>query len=59
MLEFAASGCKVLHLRCVEYARRFGIPIHVRSSFVPDPGTLILPGLDRHPFRKPVGNNPW
>ncbi|HSL37631.1 MAG TPA: aspartate kinase, partial [Arthrobacter sp.] len=26
MLEFAASGCKVLHLRCVEYARRFGIP---------------------------------
>ena len=50
MLEFAASGCKVLHLRCVEYARRFGIPIHVRSSFVPAPGTLILPGLDRHPI---------
>ena len=54
MLEFAASGCKVLHLRCVEYARRFGIPIHVRSSFVPAPGTLILPGLDRRPFRRPV-----
>jgi len=54
MLEFAASGCKVLHLRCVEYARRFGIPIHVRSSFVQETGTLILPGLDRHPFRKPV-----
>lgn len=58
MLEFAASGCKVLHLRCVEYARRFGIPIHVRSSFVPDVGTLILPGLDRHPFRKPVREQP-
>jgi len=58
MLEFAASGCKVLHLRCVEYARRFGIPIHVRSSFVPAPGTLILPGLDRHPFRKPVREQP-
>ena len=58
MLEFAASGCKVLHLRCVEYARRFGIPIHVRSSFVSAPGTLILPGLDRHPFRKPVREQP-
>jgi aspartate kinase len=58
MLEFAASGCKVLHLRCVEYARRFGIPIHVRSSFVPELGTLILPGLDRHPFREPVREQP-
>jgi aspartate kinase len=58
MLEFAASGCKVLHLRCVEYARRFGIPIHVRSSFVQETGTLILPGLDRHPCRKPVREQP-
>src|SRR3712207_5843891 len=33
MLEMAASGAKVLHLRCVEYARRHRIPIHVRSSF--------------------------
>lgn len=47
MLELAASGSKVLHLRCVEYARRFSVPIHVRSSFVPDAGTLILPGLAR------------
>jgi aspartate kinase len=54
MLEFAASGSKVLHLRCVEYARRFGLPIHVRSSFVPEAGTLILPGLDRHPLRQPA-----
>lgn len=58
MLEFAASGSKVLHLRCVEYARRFGIPIHVRSSFVPDPGTLILPGLDRHPVHQPAREQP-
>ncbi|SDP54947.1 aspartate kinase [Arthrobacter sp. ok909] len=58
MLEFAASGCKVLHLRCVEYARRFGIPIHVRSSFVPDPGTLILPGLDRGARHQPAGEQP-
>lgn len=54
MLEFAASGCKVLHLRCVEYARRFGIPIHVRSSFVPEPGTMILPGLDGRSRRQPA-----
>ena len=33
MLELAASGAKILHLRCVEYGRRYGIPIHVRSSF--------------------------
>ncbi len=58
MLEFAASGCKVLHLRCVEYARRFGIPIHVRSSFVPEAGTLILPGLDRHPLLQPAREQP-
>jgi aspartate kinase len=58
MLEFAASGCKVLHLRCVEYARRFGIPIHVRSSFGPEPGTLILPGIDRHPRREPAREQP-
>ena len=35
MLELAASGAKVLHLRCVEYARRYDLPIHVRSSFSP------------------------
>ena len=29
----AASGAKILHLRCVEYARRYDMPIHVRSSF--------------------------
>ena len=34
MLELAASGAKVLHLRCVEYARRYNLPIHVRSSFL-------------------------
>jgi len=33
MLEMAACGAKVLMVRCVEYARRYGIPIHVRSSF--------------------------
>ncbi len=42
MLELAAVGAKVLHLRCVEYARRFDLPIHVRSSFSQHTGTLVL-----------------
>lgn len=42
MLELAAVGAKVLHLRCVEYARRFNLPIHVRSSFSDRTGTLVL-----------------
>ena len=42
MLEMAASGAKILHLRCVEYARRFDMPIHVRSSFSYREGTLIV-----------------
>ncbi|MFF2318472.1 aspartate kinase [Arthrobacter sp. NPDC058097] len=54
MLEFAACGSKVMHLRSVEYARRFGLPIHVRSSFSDEMGTLILPGLDRSPFQRPA-----
>ena len=41
MLELAASGSKVLHLRSVEYARRFNIPIHVRSSFSAKEGTIV------------------
>jgi aspartate kinase len=43
MLEMAASGSKILHLRCVEYARRYDIPVHVRSSFSQKEGTWILP----------------
>jgi len=41
MLEMAASGAKILQLRCVEYARRYGVPIHVRSSFSNRPGTWV------------------
>jgi aspartate kinase len=41
MLDLAANGSKILHLRCVEYARRYGIPIHVRSSWSRRPGTWI------------------
>jgi aspartate kinase len=41
MLEMAACGAKVLMLRCVEYARRYSIPIHVRSSFSNQEGTWV------------------
>jgi aspartate kinase len=41
MLEMAACGAKILHLRCVEYARRYDMPIHVRSSFSKLTGTWI------------------
>ena len=51
MLELAASGAKVLHLRCVEYARRFNLPIHVRSSFSDRSGTLVTSGTN------PEGDN--
>ncbi len=43
MLELAASGAKILHLRCVEYARRYDMPVHVRSSFSQNEGTWIVP----------------
>ncbi len=43
MLEMAACGAKILHLRCVEYARRYQMPVHVRSSFSQKEGTWILP----------------
>ncbi|MCW3156436.1 aspartate kinase [Micropruina sonneratiae] len=41
MLEMAAQGAKILHLRCVEYARRENVPVHVRSSFSTRPGTWV------------------
>ena len=41
MLEMAACGAKVLMLRCVEYGRRYGVPIHVRSSFSNLTGTTV------------------
>jgi len=42
MLEMAACGAKVLHLRSVEYARRHTLPIHVRSSFSQREGTFVV-----------------
>ena len=46
MLEMAANGTKVLHLRCVEYARRYGMPVHVRSSFSRREGTWVIDSKD-------------
>jgi len=56
MLELAASGSKVLHLRSVEYARRFGIPIHVRSSFSHKEGTFVTdqPPPEGEPVEAPI-----
>ena len=42
MLEMAACGAKVLALRCVEYARQYNVPVHVRSSFSQHEGTWIM-----------------
>ncbi len=41
-LEMAAHGTKILHLRAVEYARRYDVPLHVRSSFSNKEGTWIV-----------------
>jgi aspartate kinase len=46
MLELAASGAKILHLRSVEYGRRYGVPIHVRSSFSTNPGTIVTGSME-------------
>ena len=46
MLELAACGAKILHLRSVEYGRRYGVPIHVRSSFSTRPGTYVSGSME-------------
>ncbi|HEX9553961.1 MAG TPA: aspartate kinase [Streptosporangiaceae bacterium] len=45
MLEMAAGGAKVLHLRCVEYAKHYQMAIHVRSSFSNRDGTWVSDAL--------------
>jgi aspartate kinase len=52
MLELAACGAKVLHLRSVEYARRAGLPIHVRSSYTTKPGTLVTGSMEDLPVEQ-------
>jgi aspartate kinase len=47
MLEMASLGTKVLQSRSVEFAKKYGVPVHVRSTFKADPGTLVTKE-DRH-----------
>src|SRR5690554_3319522 len=47
MLDLAASGAKILMPRCVEYARRFEVPIHVRSSYSGLEGTWVTGQTDQ------------
>jgi len=46
MLEMAAAGAKVLMLRCVEYARRYHVPVHVRSSYSDHDGTMVTGSME-------------
>ena len=52
MLELAACGAKILHLRAVEYARRFRLPCRVRSSYSNHPGTLVTGSMEDLPVEQ-------
>ena len=57
MMEMAASGAKVLMLRCVEYARRYNVPVHVRSSFSRNQGTWVTDSPIPEAFRQGRGSS--
>ena len=52
MLELAACGAKILHLRSVEYGRRYGVPIHVRSSYSTKLGTIVAGSMEELPVEQ-------
>ena len=54
MLDMAASGAKVLMPRCVEYARRFNVPLHVRSSFSGLEGTWVVGETKGETMEEPI-----
>jgi aspartate kinase len=54
MLELAAAGAKVLYIRAVEYARRHGVVLHVRSSFSHNEGTLVVNSRDGETMEEPM-----
>ncbi|AUN42452.1 aspartate kinase [Tsukamurella tyrosinosolvens] len=54
MLEMAACGAKVLMLRCVEYARRYNVPVHVRSSYSTKPGTIVNGSMEDIPVEEAI-----
>ena len=54
MLEMAACGAKVLHLRAVEYARRYNVPLRVRSSYNDKPGSLVTGSIEEIPLENAI-----
>ena len=54
MLELAATGAKVLYIRAVEYARRHGVVLHVRSSFNNNEGTLVVNPIEGENVEEPI-----
>ncbi|WP_167471549.1 MULTISPECIES: aspartate kinase [Nocardia] len=54
MLELAACGAKVLMLRCVEYARRYNVPVHVRSSYTDKLGTYVYGSMEDIPLEQAI-----
>jgi len=54
MLELAGSGAKVLHIRAVEFARRHGVTLHVRSSFTPADGTWVRNPIEGETMEEPI-----
>jgi len=54
MLEMAACGAKVLHLRAVEYARRYSVPLRVRSSYSEKPGSLVTGSIEEIPLENAI-----
>ncbi|EGD55099.1 aspartate kinase [Gordonia neofelifaecis] len=54
MLEMAACGAKILMLRCVEYARRYNVPVHVRSSYSTKSGTIVSGSMEDIPVEEAI-----
>ena len=54
MMEMAACGAKILHLRCVEYARRENVRVHVRSSFSDKDGTWVQEPKEGSPMEQAI-----
>ena len=54
MLELAAAGAKVINIRAVEFARRHGVTLHVRSSFTEESGTWVRASYEGDNVEEPI-----
>ncbi len=54
MLELAAAGAKVINIRAVEFARRHGVTLHVRSSFTEESGTWVSDASEGENVEEPI-----